>query len=377
LPGRAVQGFLTKSKLLPLGMLNLAFGDTAHYSAKELGINMTDYLIRAQGFGAIDLLLEELGCDANEAFRHAGLDPSLLQVENSNVQVDYRAFLTLLANCAKVSGRQDFGLLLSRYQDMRVIGLPGRVMYEAPTLRAALHDLQAFFHLHMNGMRVIFNEGSDSSLIALEIVMPFPPPYRQQMELSLGIGLRFIRRLIGESWNPKLAHFEHLADGGSASTAALFRCPISYGQEVNGYYFDSSILDIPREQFNSQLHRILYDYLSMQTRLVHRDLVIDVTEQIVRGIRQGDCSIDAVSTAAGYTRRTLQRKLAERNIIYRDLLEQTRMDLAQRYLRVESIPITLISDILCYGQLSVFSRAFQRYYGVAPRSWRQQQLVEA
>ncbi|MEP6391060.1 MAG: AraC family transcriptional regulator ligand-binding domain-containing protein [Halioglobus sp.] len=333
---------------------------------------MTDYLIRAQGFGAIDQLLEELGCDVDAAFRCANLELSLLDVENGNLPVDYRDFLSLLNHCAEITDRQDFGLLLSRYQDMRVIGLPGSVMYEAPTLRAALHDLQAFFHLHMNGMRVIFDEGKHTSLIALEIVMPFPPSYRQQMELSLGIGLRFIRRLIGESWNPQLAHFEHAEDAGSASTAALFKCPISYGQEINGYYFDSSILDIPRTQFNSQSHQILYDYLSMQTRLVHRDLIIDITEQIVRGIRRGECGIDAVSAAAGYTRRTLQRKLAENNILYRDLLEQTRMDLAQRYLRVDSIPITDISDILCYAQLSVFSRAFQRYFGVAPRRWRQQ-----
>ena len=200
--------------------------------------------------------------------------------------------------------------------------------------------------------------------------MPFPPGYRQQVELSLGIGLRFIRRLIGESWTPQGAHFEHLEDAGSVSTVALYRCPISFGQELNGFYFDSSILDIPKEQFNSQSHQILYDYLSMQTRLIRRDLIIDVTEQIVRGLRRGDCGIDAVSSAVGFTRRTLQRRLADEGILYRDLLEQTRMDLAQRYLRVETIPITDISDILCYAQLSIFSRAFQRYFGVSPRRWR-------
>ena len=243
-------------------------------------------------------------------------------------------------------------------------------MYEAPTLRAALRDLQEFFHLHMNGMRVTFEEGSRSSLIALEVVMPFPPAYRQQMELSLGIGLQFIRRLIGETWRPEIAYFEHLEDAGSATTTALFRCPIHYGQEINGYVFDSSILDISKEQFNSQSHQILFDYLSLQTRLVRRDLVIDVTEHIVRGIRRGDCSIDAVSAAAGLTRRTMQRKLADNGLLYRDLLEQTRMDLAQRYLRIDTIPITNVSDILCYAQLSVFSRAFQRYFGASPRSWR-------
>ena len=332
--------------------------------------NTTEYQIRAEGLGAIDLLLKELGCDVNTVLAGCGLALDVFRAEDRNTLVDYRTFLSLLNHCAETTGREDFGVLLSRYQDMRVIGLPGRVMYEAATIRAALQDLQQFFHLHMNGMRVTFEEGDKTSLIALEIVMPFPPAYRQQIELSLGIGLQFIRRLIGESWSPQIAYFEHALDAGSASTSALFRCPLRFNQEVNGFYFDSSILDIPRERFNSQSHQILYDYLSMQTRLIRRDLTIDVTEQIVRGLRKGECGIDAISAAMGLTRRTLQRRLGDTGVLYRDLLGQTRMDLAQRYLRVQSIPITHVSDMLCYAEPSTFSRAFQRYFGVSPRTWR-------
>jgi AraC-like DNA-binding protein len=333
-----------------------------------------DYVIRAEGFGSIDTLLTEQDIDPKVAFAHVGLTPDILKGDKKNQNIEYRRFLDLLNYCAEITGRKDFGNLLSYYQDMTVIGLPGRAMYEAPTFRTALEDLIDFFHLHMNGMRVGFQEHGRISLITLEIVMPFSPAYRQQVELSLGIGLRFIRRLLGQDWCPKEAYFEHSKDSGSASTQALFRCPVNYGHEFNGYTFDSSALDLLREQFNSREHQILYDYLCLQTRTVKRDFLLDVREQLIHAMRRGDTSIDIVSDALGLQRRTLQRRLDKRGFHYRELLEHTRMDLAHRYLTVVQIPITQISDILGYADLSSFSRSFRRFFGVSPRTWRKQNV---
>ncbi len=334
----------------------------------------TAYLIRAEGFGAIDTLLQELDTDPEVAFAHVGLTPEILKAKNMNQNIEYRKFLELLNHCVAITGRKDFGNLLSRYQDMRVIGLPGRAMYEAPTFRAALEDLIDFFHLHMNGMKVGFEEHGRISLITLEIIMPFPPEIRQQVELSLGIGLRFIRRLLGQNWCPNEGYFEHREDSGSPSTQALFRCPINYGHEFNGYTFNSAVLDIQREQFNSREHQILYDYLCLQTRTPKRDFVLDVREQQIYALRSGDSGIDLVSKRLGLGRRTLQRRLENQGHHYRDLLEQTRMDLAHRYLRVAQIPITQISDMLGYAELSSFSRSFRRFFGVSPRTWRKENI---
>lgn len=329
-----------------------------------------DYVIRAEGFDSIDTLLRELGKDPAAAFAHVGLTPGILQGDNKNQNIEYRCFLDLLNHCAAITGRKDFGNLLSSYQDMTVIGLPGRAMYEAPTFRAALEDIVDFFHLHMNGMKVGFEEHDRISLITLEIIMPFSPDYRQQIELSLGIGLRFIRRLLGQDWCPNEVYFDYPKDSGSASTEALFRCPVNYGQEFSGYTFDSAVLDLLQEQFNSQEHQILYDYLCLQTRAVKRDFVLDVREQLIHALRKGDTSIDSVSKGLGLHRRTLQRRLSSRGHQYQDLLEQTRMDLAHRYLRLLQIPITQISDMLGYADLSSFSRSFRRFFGVSPRTWR-------
>ena len=316
------------------------------------------------------MLLTELGVDANAAFDEVGLDVEILQPKNSELEVDYQDFLKLLDHCAYISGRQDFGALLSRYQDMSVIGITGQTMLEAPTFRAAMENVVDFFHLHMNGLKVGFQEYENHSLITLEMIMPFAPPYRQQVELSLGIGIRFVRRLLGQSWAPIHAYFEHSKDSGSETTSRLFACPISYESEFNGYTIHNRELDIRRENFNSQLHQVLYDYLCLQTRAIQSNFVVSVREKIIQAIRAEECAIDYVAAELGLHRRTLQRKLAKNGYVFKGLVEETRMDLAQRYLRMSGISITQISDILCYADPTSFSRSFKRYVGLSPRAWR-------
>ena len=334
----------------------------------------SDYSVRAEGFGAIDSVLEELGVEPSSAFALAKLSPDILKEGHKNQLIDYRKFLNLLNHCAELSGRADFGSLLSRYQDMTVIGLPGHAMYQAKNFRTALTDLIDFFHLHMNGMNVDFQEHRRTGLVSLQIIMPFPPNYRQQIELSLGIGLRFVRRLLGDDWCPTELFLEHREDGGARSTRALFRCPVNFDSEFNGFTIDAASLDIEKEHFNSEAHQILYDYLCFQTRATGRDFVIGVREQLIKALREGDCSIDTVSTNLGLSRRTLQRRLEGRGCHYSDLLEQTRMDLAQRYLGSSHIPVTQVSDILGYSDISSFSRSFRRFSGVPPRAWRKRNL---
>jgi len=335
----------------------------------------TAYCIRAEGIGAVDVLLEALEIEPTRAFTLARLDPEVLNENHKDNLIDYRKFLDLLNHCAALSGRADFGNLLSRYQDMTIIGLPGRAMYEARNFRTALMDLINFFHLHMNGMRVDFQESDRTSLVSLQIVMPFPPNYRQQIELSLGIGLRFVRRLLGDDWCPNELFLEHREDSGAPSTRELFRCPVNFESEFNGFTIDSASLDIDNAQFNSEAHQILYDYMCLRTRAISQDFVIGVREEIIKALRTGDSGIDRVSRNLGMSRRSLQRRLEKRGYLYSDLLEQTRMDLAQRYLASSRMPITQISDILGYSDASSFSRSFSRFYGVSPRTWRQNAAI--
>jgi len=68
--------------------------------------------------------------------------------------------------------------------------------------------------------------------------------------------------------------------------------------------------------------------------------------------------------------RTLQRKLAEANTTYLQLVDDTRKDLALRYIEDPRRSVTDITFSLGFSQPSAFTRAFKRWTGLNPSEYR-------
>jgi AraC-like DNA-binding protein len=68
--------------------------------------------------------------------------------------------------------------------------------------------------------------------------------------------------------------------------------------------------------------------------------------------------------------RQLQRKLKDEGTSYRELLDKVRMDLAEQYITRNNFTITETAYLLGYSDPNNFSRAFKKWMGVSPGSFR-------
>lgn len=68
--------------------------------------------------------------------------------------------------------------------------------------------------------------------------------------------------------------------------------------------------------------------------------------------------------------RTLKRRLQEEGTTYTALLADARGAAAKELLRDPSLPLGEIAVRLGFSDLSTFSQAFKRWYGVAPSIFR-------
>ena len=307
------------------------------------------------------------------------VDPAKFRADNQLAEnfesfpdrrISYRKFLGILNYCATETKRSDFGALLSTKQDIEILGALGLAMIEAPTLRIALDNLINYYNVHLNGARVRLKEQNGLALLSFQLTISSPPNYRQQIDLVLGIGIRFIRRYFGQVWAPQNIYVSYSKGRDMQSTLLIYQSSINYDKELNAFSFPAEMLDRSRNKANAALHRILVDYLNIQSKNLPSDLRVMVNERIITSLQNGVCSIDNIAGGLGMTRRTFQRRLDSQGLKYKDVLEQTRMDLAQRYLRMSAIPVTQIAVILCYADLSSFSHSFQRYNGESPKQWR-------
>ena len=68
--------------------------------------------------------------------------------------------------------------------------------------------------------------------------------------------------------------------------------------------------------------------------------------------------------------RTLQRELRRSGYLFKQLLTDTRVELARTYLRESDLPLYEIAELLGYRNESAFSRAFKTQFGLSPLKWR-------
>ena len=69
--------------------------------------------------------------------------------------------------------------------------------------------------------------------------------------------------------------------------------------------------------------------------------------------------------------RTLQRKLADKKLIYSEILEDLCKSIATEYVLHSDYSFTDIALMLGYNDLSSFSRAFKRWTGAGPLQARE------
>lgn len=72
----------------------------------------------------------------------------------------------------------------------------------------------------------------------------------------------------------------------------------------------------------------------------------------------------------------MQRRLREEGLSFQEVLDDTRKDLAVRYLSKSVLSNAEVAYLLAYQDQSSFFRSFQRWTGTTPQKFRQSLKLE-
>lgn len=333
---------------------------------------MTDYLVRASALQGIRSTLAELGGDADAVLLRTGLADA---PDDPDSWISYRSFLLTLEEAARTTNCPHFGLLLSRHQDIGILGAVGFVTREAPDLRSALRAMSQHMAHHNQGAALSFKVEQKVAQWSFTCKLEGFAPMWQQSDLVAGIGVNLIRLLTNPTWAPKAVYFPHAPPQDMRPYRGLFDCPMFFNWDSMTMTFDASLLDNPIRASNPQLHQLLDQHLRDLEQHFGDDYCGQIKHLITQALATGDCSIERVAGFLAVNKRTLQRQLKEHHTSYKNLLEEVRFDMARRYLRESSGSLTTLADMLCYSELSVFSNAFRLHHGMSPRAWKKQQAA--
>ena len=169
------------------------------------------------------------------------------------------------------------------------------------------------------------------------------------------------------------AHFTYKEPQDLKLLRTTFGDKLSFDQPVSCLYFSRDSLDYPLIRLTGDLTSTLsrpVDHLFAEDQ--PQDVFLHQLRQtLLRLLPQGEIHIDRVAEELNLSRRTLQRRLSERDTQFLQVLQQLRADRALRYLADKHLTVTEIAFLLGYSDQSSFSAAFKSWHGISPLEHRQ------
>lgn len=159
----------------------------------------------------------------------------------------------------------------------------------------------------------------------------------------------------------------------------FFDAPVRFDAPQTCARFPAEILDWPVPNADVSLFPVLARHaeqlLAAREREARQPEIINAVREKIVALLAHDCArLGDVADALGNTPRTLQRKLAEAGTRYQTVLDATRRELAEQYLREPGMTMTEVAFLLGYREQSSFNHAFRDWYGTTPAAWREQAL---
>jgi AraC-like DNA-binding protein len=330
-------------------------------------------LIRATNVLGFDDLVRELGGDPAPLLKRHGIRPDVEYVEDAFVS--YVALARMIAEAAEELDCPDFGLRLSAWQGIDILGPVAVIARNSDTVLDAFVGIGRYLHLHSPALHLTvagpgdpgFRRGSVTFHFSIEERgLPYLP---QSFELSLANGNRIGRLLGGDDMRPHAVAFQHERIGPQSSYDETFNAPVLFGQDWCGFELDGDFAQRTVDRADREARRIVARYLDTSFG-EGEDLAPHVSVLVRRLLPTGTCSADAVARHLGVHARTMQRHLAREGTSFAGILDDERKQRAAHLLADPGFQLGQIAGILGYTEQSTFNRSFRRWYGTTPRAFQ-------
>lgn len=318
-------------------------------------------------------LLDIHGLDADRLLRIAGIDVEL--PADSNARIPVRSIDAVLVHAAPFIPDEAWGLKAAQCWHPGNLGVLGHALLASSTLRTALTRVVRYWRIlgerasahvtdNADGLRFVYVL-SDADP-AVESVLP---------DCVMSVALDMCRTNAGEEIRPLRVSLKRSHPVDPRPWNSFYGCAVEFDAVENEFTLSREIIDRLLPASNRSLAGIFDTLLTEQlAKLSAGDVVSRAKAVFIEQLASGEPSGEDIARRLHMSRRTLQRKLAEAETTYQRLVDDTRREMAMRYIDNGAMSITDITFLLGFSGQSAFSRAFKRWTGLSPTDYRDRSI---
>lgn len=314
-------------------------------------------LVALYGFTA-ERFAQQIGCT------EAGVADAERRVSAGIADAGFAKASTLIADPA-------FALRAAECWHPSHLGTLGYAWLSSGSLRTALARLARFTRLVSSSARMQCRDTDAGLAFTYDSGRGNTPLGHTLTDFGLSLVMAMCRTNYGRAFQPDEVWLQRPRPRHTSPYDAFFGGRVVFGAAENGFLLPYAVADQPLPTANRELAQTFDDILVQQlSRLAGDDLEHRCRTFLLQELTSGEPSEERLANALAMSSRTLQRKLCERGQSYRMLLEQTRHELARKYLEDPARSVTEITFLLGFSDQSAFTRAFKRWEGSSPSAYR-------
>ena len=318
-----------------------------------------------------ETLQEDYGIDPADIFAGVRIDTTKFFRPGS--RVTFTKMRKLWAAAAEATGDPQFGFKVGARAKPGDFFVLGHAWLASATLAGALKRMRRHAKVVSTVHRTLRLQKKDDEYALIEtwpdkVNLP-PPGARDAGYVAL---LKLIDAVSEQEVRPTRMSLTVSPERKSDAYTELFGCPVEYGCDKDVWIFPADKLDQP---LTGSIPEVLRATDRIAKRYVEslddNTVASSVRQLLVQLLPSGHTDQEQVAKRMYRSTSTLQRQLQSEGTNYRAVLETTRRELAEQYLRDDQYSQAQIAFMVGFADQSNFARAFKRWTGVSPGEFRE------
>lgn len=309
--------------------------------------------------------LEQLGFESADLCKAVGIEPELLLDPEARIPRDVCGLIWREA----IDLTDDPYLGLHAAESIETgannllvhLGMSCRNLHQALTLGARYQRVVT------HGEVLELGESDEHMHLRLNRIGGYLEVTRHEIEFMAALVVKFCAVPIGHPVTPAEVRFAHPApEADTREYEQVLGGPVRFSCEHDEVLIPKPVAFKKSPNYNAhvvaQLEKLVADRVS---ELESTEIRPGVTTRVMLALPKGSPDLDEIAAALHMSKRTLQRRLGEEGISFRDVVEDARRSLAVEALS-DGVSVVEAARKTGFSDVRPFKRAFRRWTGMTP-----------
>lgn len=310
------------------------------------------------------------GQDASRLQQKFGLSDTLMTSAEARISIP--RYMRLGHAAIELTDNPALGLTMGAMTRAVDAGNAGLAAMTAATTGEALATLIHFSLLNSRNSRGLPSMDLAEARARFYSIRPYNAYNYFVVDSVLAGWTQLLRELSGQYRVLERVTIEYPSQGLDATFESWFDCPVMFGASENALQLAPGISEMRSLHAQPATHKYQLAECEKSLKRIRAGWSIKdrVKEKLPPLLESTPPTLGTVAAELGLTPWTLQRQLAEQHSGYRELLDETRQELALDYIRETHLSLAEIAWLLGFSGPAAFHKAYRRWFNTPPGEHR-------